>query len=82
MPVDARENPPIPTKPVESARTNGPAEGIRGDSTGLGADLAHALRLAADAGQWSVVSALVRQLDLLNSQRGANALRIVRGGQR
>jgi hypothetical protein len=53
----------------------------RGDSRGLLADLALAVRLAAEAGEWSVVSTLSRQLDLLTAQQGVNALRVLPGGK-
>ena len=71
----------FPRKTVESVRTNRPAEGTGGDSPGPGADLALALRLAAEAGEWSVVSALARQLDLLAAQQGTASLRVFKGGK-
>ena len=75
------ESAPNPAKPSESDPPNGPAAGVGGDSSGPGADLARAIMLAAEAGEWAVVSQLARQLDLLAAKQGRDALRILPGGR-
>jgi hypothetical protein len=45
----------------------------------VAADLAHALRLAAEAGQWAVVEVLARQLEALRrDDQSCEVLRFVR----
>ncbi|MGO9835971.1 MAG: hypothetical protein ACLP1X_17345 [Polyangiaceae bacterium] len=39
------------------------------------------MKLAAEAGEWAIVAALARQLDLLAMQQGANAIRVLPGGK-
>jgi hypothetical protein len=44
-------------------------------------DLAKAVRLAAEAGEWGVVATLSRQLELMRVAREGASLRVVRGGR-
>jgi hypothetical protein len=52
---------------------------FRGGSRGLEAELAHAVRLAAEAGEWTAVADLSRQLEGPRRARGGTGLRIVKG---
>ncbi len=80
-PSEGAENTQIPAQPHETNQTKSPAAGIGEDSHGPGADLARAVKLAAEAGEWAIVAALARQLDLLAKQQGANAIRVLPGGK-
>jgi hypothetical protein len=51
-------------------------------SCGAEADLARALKLAAEAGEWAVVASLSRQLEALMVERKGGALTVVPGGRR
>jgi hypothetical protein len=50
-------------------------------SRGAEADLAHALRLAAEARQWTVVVTLGRELEALRTEASEGRLRVVTGGR-
>ena len=43
-------------------------------------DLAVAVRLAAEAGEWAVVATLSRQLDALRREREGGGLKVIKGG--
>jgi hypothetical protein len=43
-------------------------------------DLAVAVRLAAEAGEWAVVATLSRQLDSLRREREGGGLKVIKGG--
>jgi hypothetical protein len=74
-----RETAPV----VAKGRDQGAEIAPVGDlSRGAEADLAHALKLAAEAGEWAVVASLSRQLEALMVDRKGGALRVVPGGRR
>jgi hypothetical protein len=52
---------------------------VRSVSHGPEADLARALKLAAEAGEWAVVSDLSRQLEALRRAHEGARLRVVKG---
>ena len=65
---------------VAKGRQEGAEVAPVGDpSRGAEADLAHALKLAAAAGEWAVVASLSRQLEALMVERRGVALRVVPG---
>jgi hypothetical protein len=43
-------------------------------------ELAAAVRLAAEAGEWAVVTTLSRQLEALRREREGGGLRVIEGG--
>jgi hypothetical protein len=43
-------------------------------------DLAAAVRLAAEAGEWAVVTTLSRQLEALRREREGGGLKVIEGG--
>jgi hypothetical protein len=62
------------------ARASGKSP-VRSGSHGPEADLARALKLAAEAGEWEVVADLSRQLEAMRRARDGAGLRVVKGGR-
>jgi hypothetical protein len=68
-------------KSSETNRGSPPETTIRSGSRGLHENLAHALALAAEAGEWRVVETLARQLDSLRATGEGAHVRVLPGGR-
>jgi hypothetical protein len=66
----------------ETVEGSPPETSIRSRSRGLQEDLAYALALAAEAGEWRIVETLARQLDRLRSASDGGEVRMLHGAGR
>jgi hypothetical protein len=77
----AKSGEPLPNEAYRGDRASGKSP-VRSVSRGPDADLATALRLAAEAGEWAVVADLSRQLEALRRVRDGAGLRLVKKSDR